>query len=236
MGGSCQVSRPVNNQLFTQAFGDGLSSTDALPSTTTHDVSPIKYAPKWMRRQARVSFGVKISSSDRRHRSTHSSLFLLQFGGKLVTVQSPSVPPTSESGPSSPTATGLRRRQVIIEQVVVDQTFVQAVQTFDAMLQAGTLLDYCDFQISSPATTQDEQILWRFIRASFENDPKNSYIELLGFRRDDILQRVELLTKEDKQGLPTEAMNGLHVGEHAKKKGSTAGKYLSLATLFGRSL
>ena len=61
MGGSCQVSRPVNNQLFTQAFGDGLSSAEQLPPTTTHDVAPIKYAPKWMRRQARVSFGVNIS-------------------------------------------------------------------------------------------------------------------------------------------------------------------------------
>jgi hypothetical protein len=60
MGGSCQVSRPVNNQLFTQAFGDGLASSEQLPSTTTHDVAPIKYAPKWMRRQTRVSFGVNI--------------------------------------------------------------------------------------------------------------------------------------------------------------------------------
>ena len=143
---------------------------------------------------------------------------------------------TSESGPSSPNATGHRRRQVIIEQVVVDQTFVQAVQTFDGMLQAGTLLDYCDFQISSPANTQDEQILWRFIRASFENDPKNSYIELLGFRRDDILQRVELLSKKDEQSLPIEPMNGLHVSEHAKKKGSSAGKCLCLVILFDRSI
>jgi hypothetical protein len=63
MGGSCQVSRPVNNQLFTQAFGDGLPSSEQLPPTTTHDVAPIKYAPKWMRRQARVSFGVNISIS-----------------------------------------------------------------------------------------------------------------------------------------------------------------------------
>ncbi len=60
MGGSCQVSRPVNNQLFTQAFGDGLNSAEPLPSTTTHDVLPIKYAPKWMRRRTRVSFGVNI--------------------------------------------------------------------------------------------------------------------------------------------------------------------------------
>ncbi len=58
MGGSCQVSRPVNNQLFTQAFGDGHPTSEPLPSTTTHDVLPIKYAPKWMRRQTRVSFGV----------------------------------------------------------------------------------------------------------------------------------------------------------------------------------
>lgn len=69
MGGSCQVSRPMNNQLFTQAFGDGISSTgEPLPSTTTHDVPPIKYAPKWMKRTARVSFGVKT-----KHRFSSSS-------------------------------------------------------------------------------------------------------------------------------------------------------------------
>jgi hypothetical protein len=60
MGGSCQVSRAVNNQLFTQAFGDGMTTTDPHPATTTHDIPPIKYAPKWMRRQARVSFAVNI--------------------------------------------------------------------------------------------------------------------------------------------------------------------------------
>ena len=59
MGGSYQVSRPINNQLFTQAFGDGHPSVNALPATTTHDVPPIKYAPKWMRRPARVSFAVR---------------------------------------------------------------------------------------------------------------------------------------------------------------------------------
>ncbi len=58
MGGSCQVSRPANNELFTQAFGDSHPSSEQLPPTTTHDVAPIKYAPKWMRRKARVSFGV----------------------------------------------------------------------------------------------------------------------------------------------------------------------------------
>ena len=61
MGGSCQISRPVNNQLFTQAFGDaGMMTADSNPATMIHDVAPIKYAPKWMRRQARVSFAVNI--------------------------------------------------------------------------------------------------------------------------------------------------------------------------------
>ena len=59
MGGSCQISRPINNQLFAQAFGDEFNSSETLPPTTTQDVLPIKYAPKWMRRQARISFAVK---------------------------------------------------------------------------------------------------------------------------------------------------------------------------------
>ena len=67
MGGSCQISRPVNNQLFTQAFGDGLPSAEQHPPTTIHDVAPIKYAPKWMRRQARVSFGVSIFLEEKKN-------------------------------------------------------------------------------------------------------------------------------------------------------------------------
>ena len=113
---------------------------------------------------------------------------------------------------------------MIIQQVVVDDVFVQAVQTFDGMLQAGTILDYCDYQISSTANSQDEQILWRFLRASFEIDPKPKYIELLGFRRDDLLQKVQNLTREEKQNLPTDGMNGLHLGDHQGPKRSSAGK------------
>ncbi|CAF0960782.1 unnamed protein product [Adineta ricciae] len=213
MGGSCQVTRAVNNQLFAQAFGDGLpASQEPLPSTTTQDVPPIKYAPKWMRRKTRISFA---------------------FGGKLVVVQPPVTPSTTESGPSSPSATGNRRPPVLIQQVVVDHTFVQAVQAFDNILQAGTLLEYCDHQISSTSNTQDEQILWRFLRASFDSDSRNKYIELLGFRRDDILNKVQTLTtRDDKINLPTESLNGLHLDDKQAKKHSNA----EIETLLSRCI
>jgi hypothetical protein len=96
------------------------------------------------------------------------------------------------------------------------------------MLQAGTLLDYCDHQISSTLIAQDEQILWRFLRASFETDPRHKYIELLGFRQEDILHKVQTLTKDDKHNLPTEGMNGLHLGDNQIQKRSNAGKIFSL--------
>lgn len=144
-------------------------------------------------------------------------------------VQPPPAPAATESGPSSPSATGNRRPPVVIEQVVVDHTFVQAVQSFDNMLQAGTLLEYCDHQLSSTAVTQDEQILWRFLRASFEPDPRSKYIELLGFRRDDILHKVQTLTLDEKHHVPTEALNGLHVGDPPAKKHSNAGRTTHLA-------
>lgn len=96
------------------------------------------------------------------------------------------------------------------------------------MLQAGTLLDYCDHQISSTSLSQDEQILWRFLRASFEPDPKNKYIELLGFRREDILHKVQTLKDDDKHNLPTEGVNGLHLGgDNQTQKRSNAGKSVS---------
>jgi protein transport protein SEC31 len=92
------------------------------------------------------------------------------------------------------------------------------------MLQAGALIDYCDHQISSTSISQDEQILWRFLRASFEIDPRNKYIELLGFRRDDILQKVQIITKDEKHNLPTDGINGLHLGDNPIQKRSNAGK------------
>lgn len=133
-------------------------------------------------------------------------------------------PSNSESAPLSPNSAGTRRPPVIIQQVVVDQVFVQSVQTFDSMLQAGTILDYCDYQISSTTNSQDEQIIWRFLRASFENDPRPKYIELLGFRREDILQKVQNLTKDEKINPPTDGVNGLHLGENQGQKRSNAGK------------
>ena len=150
----------------------------------------------------------------------------------MVVVQPPPTPLSTESGPSSPSAIGNRRPPVVVQQVVVDQTFVQAVQTFDSMLQAGTLLDYCDHQISSTSLSQDEQILWRFLRASFEVDPRHKYIELLGFRREDILQKVQTLTKDEKQNIPTEGMNGLHLGDNQTQKRSNAGKTFFVSELF----
>ncbi len=92
------------------------------------------------------------------------------------------------------------------------------------MLQTGTLLDYCDHQISSTLLTQDEQILWRFLRASFEIDPRDKYIELLGFRQDDFLQKVQTLTKDGKHNVPTDGINGLHLGDNQIQKRSNAGK------------
>lgn len=112
--------------------------------------------------------------------------------------------------------------------MVDDHKFVQSVQAFDNMLQAGTLPNYCDQQISSTSLSQDEQILWRFIRASFETDPKNKYIELLGFRQDDILRKVQTLAETDKHNnIPTEGMNGLHVGDNQVQKRSNAGKKIA---------
>lgn len=221
MGGSCQVSRPVNNQLFAQAFCDGLNPSEALPSTTTHDVAPIKHAPKWMRRQTRVSFGVRKFCLF--FENANFYLFCIQFGGKLVIVQPAPSSSTTESGSSSSNTSTNRRSPVIIQQVVVDNEFVQTVQTFDAMLQSGALIDYCDHKISSKSLSQDEQIIWRFLRASFDTDPTNKYIELLGFRRDDLLHKVQTLVKEDKHDLPIEGINGLHIPDNQIKKISNAG-------------
>ena len=142
-----------------------------------------------------------------------------------MVVQPPAPTSGTESGPSTPNNSAVRRvPPVMIEQIVVDQAFVQVVQTFDTMLQAGTVLDYCDHQISSTSNSQDEQIVWRFLRASFESDSRSHFIELLGFRREEILQRAQTLKHEDTHPLPTEAMNGLHIGENQIQKKSTTGK------------
>lgn len=138
-------------------------------------------------------------------------------------VQPPVSSSSNESGPASPSIGIHRRPPVVIQQVVVDQPFVQSVQNLDTLLQSGNVLEYCDQQIASTSNSQDEQILWRFLRASFEVDPRNHYIELLGFRRDDILQRIQTLPKDEKNHVPTEAMNGLHLGENQTKKKSTYG-------------
>lgn len=149
----------------------------------------------------------------------------MKFGGKLVVVQPPVSTPSNESGPSSPTS-GIqqsRRPPIVIQQIVLDEQLIQSVQHFDTILQNGTILEYCDQQINSTKNSQDEQILWRFLRSSFEVDPRPFYIELLGFRRDEIFQRIQMLNKDENNTLPTESINGLHLGENSIKKKSNFG-------------
>ena len=143
----------------------------------------------------------------------------------MVVVQSPYSTSNNESGPASPNSNIQRRPPVVIQQVVVDQDFVQAVQTFDAMLQTGTVLEYCDHQISLPKNSHDEQTVWRFLRASFDADSKQRYIELLGFHRDDIVSRAQMMAIDQKQHPPIERMNGLDIGEHHSTKTSNHGIY-----------
>ncbi len=77
---------------------------------------------------------------------------LLQFGGKLVTFESPNVAPQQQPIP----------RQVRVCQVTTETEFLTRSAELQAALHSGSITSYCHGKISS-APCDAEQDIWRFL-------------------------------------------------------------------------
>ncbi|XP_047655063.1 protein transport protein Sec31A isoform X28 [Phacochoerus africanus] len=180
MGGSADGLRQKQVDKLSSSFGnlDPFGTGQPLPplqipqQTAQHSVVlPLKKPPKWIRRPVGASFS---------------------FGGKLVTFASVRAQPPQGAEPQQP-----QQHHVLISQVVTEQEFLKRSDQLQQVVQSQGFVSYCQKKIDA-SQTEFEKNVWSFLKVNFEDDSRGKYLELLGYRKEDLGKKIALaLNKVD---------------------------------------
>ncbi|XP_040335695.1 protein transport protein Sec31A isoform X5 [Herpailurus yagouaroundi] len=179
MGGSADGLRQKQVDKLSSSFGnlDPFGTGQPLPplqipqQTAQHSiVLPLKKPPKWIRRPVGASFS---------------------FGGKLVTFEN--VRMQSQQGAEQQQ----QPRPVFISQVVTEKEFLSRSDQLQQVVQSQGFVSYCQKKIDA-SQTEFEKNVWSFLKVNFEDDARGKYLELLGYRKEDLGKKIALaLNKVD---------------------------------------
>ncbi|XP_052591447.1 protein transport protein Sec31A isoform X8 [Peromyscus californicus insignis] len=174
MGGSMDGLRQKQVDKLSSSFGnlDPFGTGQPLPplqipqQTAQHSiVLPLKKPPKWIRRPVGASFS---------------------FGGKLVTFENVKVQPQQGAEQQQQ-----RPQHVFISQVVTEKDFLSRSEQLQQVVQSQGFISYCQRKIDA-SQTEFEKNVWSFLKVNFEEDSRGKYLELLGYRREDLGKKVAL--------------------------------------------
>ncbi|XP_066042705.1 protein transport protein Sec31A isoform X10 [Chamaea fasciata] len=180
MGGSADGLRQKQVDQLSSSFGnlDPFGTGQPLPplqlpqqTAPQSVVLPLKKPPKWIRRPMGASFS---------------------FGGKLVTFE-------NSKPPQQP---GMEQQQqhphVYVSQVVTEKEFLARSNQLQEAVQSEGFVSYCQKKIDM-ALADFERNVWAFLKVNFEEDSRVKYLELLGYRKDDL--RKKITSALNKEGL-----------------------------------
>ncbi|XP_074806601.1 protein transport protein Sec31A isoform X10 [Natator depressus] len=109
------------------------------------------------------------------------------FGGKLVTF---------ENIKSHQQGAEQQQHQVYVSQVVTEKEFLNRSDQLQEAVQSEGFFNYCQKKIEA-AQTDFEKNVWSFLKVNFEEDSRGKYLELLGYRKEDLGQKItSALNKE----------------------------------------
>ncbi|NWX35733.1 SC31A protein, partial [Notiomystis cincta] len=174
MGGSSDGFRQKQVDQLSSSFGnlDPFGTGQPLPplqlpqqSAPQSVVLPLKKPPKWIRRPMGASFS---------------------FGGKLVTFENS----------KSPQQAGMEQQQqqhphVYVSQVVTEKEFLARSNQLQEAVHSEDFVSYCQKKIDV-ALADFERNVWAFLKVNFEEDSRVKYLELLGYRKDDLRKKVNV--------------------------------------------
>uniref|UniRef100_A0A8C5UH32 Protein transport protein Sec31A n=1 Tax=Malurus cyaneus samueli TaxID=2593467 RepID=A0A8C5UH32_9PASS len=180
MGGSTDGLRQKQVDQLSSSFGnlDPFGTGQPLPplqlpqqTAPQSVVLPLKKPPKWIRRPMGASFS---------------------FGGKLVTFENS----------KSPQQPGMEQQQqhphVYVSQVVTEKEFLARSNQLQEAVQSEGFVSYCQKKIDM-ALADFERNVWAFLKVNFEEDSRVKYLELLGYKKDDL--RKKITSALNKEGL-----------------------------------
>ncbi|XP_064440767.1 protein transport protein Sec31A isoform X18 [Mirounga angustirostris] len=167
MGGSADGLRQKQVDKLSSSFGnlDPFGTGQPLPplqipqQTAQHNiVLPLKKPPKWIRRPVGASFS---------------------FGGKLVTFENVRI--QAQQGAEQQQ----QQHPVFISQVVTEKEFLSRSDQLQQVVQSQGFVSYCQKKIDA-SQTEFEKNVWSFLKVNFEDDSRGKYLELLGYRKEDL--------------------------------------------------
>ncbi|XP_059778734.1 protein transport protein Sec31A isoform X4 [Balaenoptera ricei] len=171
MGGSIDGLRQKQVDKLSSSFGnlDPFGTGQPLPplqipqQTAQHRiVLPLKKPPKWVRRPVGASFS---------------------FGGKLVTFAN------VRTQPQQGAEQQLQQHHVCISQVVTEEEFLSRSDQLQQVVQSQGFVSYCQKKIDA-SQTEFEKNVWSFLKVNFEDDSRGKYLELLGYRKEDLGKKI----------------------------------------------
>ncbi|XP_051973352.1 protein transport protein Sec31A-like isoform X6 [Xyrauchen texanus] len=169
MGGSNDNAINAQADQLSSSFGnmDPFGMGKTLPplqlpqhTTTQSTITPLKKPPKWIRRPVGASFA---------------------FGGKLVTLDN------IKSTAQQPQQTAAH--VVHISQVVTETDFLDRSNQLQTTLTAGNFLEYCQTKVEA-AQNEFEKTVWSFLKVNFEDDARGKYLELLGYKEEELAIKI----------------------------------------------
>ncbi|KAF1601715.1 Protein transport protein Sec31A, partial [Eudyptes chrysolophus] len=171
MGGSTDALRQKQVDQLSSSFGnlDPFGTGQPLPplqlpqqTTPQSVILPLKKPPKWIRRPVGASFS---------------------FGGKLVTFEN------AKSQQQPGIEQQQQRHHVYVSQVVTEKEFLARSNQLQEAVQSEGFVSYCQKKIDM-AQADFEKNVWAFLKVNFEQDSRVKYLELLGYRKENLRKKV----------------------------------------------
>ncbi|KAJ1218742.1 hypothetical protein NDU88_006318, partial [Pleurodeles waltl] len=172
MGGSIDCLSQNQADKLSSSFGtmDPFGTGQALPPlqipqkvTEQMTVPPLKKPPKWLRRPVGASFS---------------------FGGKLVTFENEK--PTQQQQHSQSVQ---QHFHVYVSQVITEKEFLNRSDQLQEVVCKGGFAEYCQKKIEA-SQTDFEKNVWSFLKVNFEEDSRGKYLELLGYKKEELGQKI----------------------------------------------
>ncbi|KAM9581025.1 protein transport protein Sec31A isoform 12-T13 [Guaruba guarouba] len=178
MGGSTDGLRQKQVDQLSSSFGnlDPFGTGQPLPPLQLPQqmapksvVLPLKKPPKWIRCPVGASFS---------------------FGGKLVTFEN------AKTQQQQPGVEQQQRHHVYVSQVVTEKEFLARSNQLQEAVQCEGFVSYCQKKIDM-AQADFEKNVWAFLKVNFEEDSRVKYLELLGYRKDDLRKKITSTLNEE---------------------------------------
>ncbi|NWX45391.1 SC31A protein, partial [Steatornis caripensis] len=169
MGGNMDGLRQKQVDQLSSSFGNlspfGMGQPFQPQTAPQSVVLPLKKPPKWIQRPVGASFS---------------------FGGKLVTFENAK----SQQQPGIEQQQQ-QRHHVYMSQVVTEKEFLARSNQLQEAVQSEGFVSYCQKKIDM-AQADFEKNVWAFLKVNFEEDSRVKYLELLGYRKDDLRKKVNV--------------------------------------------